>query len=319
MSAVEVRRPIIYLCVSAVLALGSLLVTGAGGTTGAGPPSSSPPPPAPQAACEQIRESLRPVGPLPAPGAMPPGSTMAQIAQRGRLIVAVDQGKYLVGYRNPLTGGLEGSDIDIVRLIAAAIFGDPDRVQYIVVPIADRDKVIERRQVDMVVNTYSVTCARQRKVEYSTAYLAGSQRVLVPAGSGVAEIEDLAGQRVCTSRGSTNEEVLRALPVRLEVVTLPSIADCVVELQRGRVAAVSSEDVILAGLAAQDPQVEVVGRELLSSQYAVGMSPQTPDLVRFVNAVLERARADGTLAASNRRWLSVLDPLPPVAPARYRD
>ena len=244
---------------------------------------------------------------------------MAQIAQRGRLIVAVDQGKYLVGYRNPLTGGLEGSDIDIVRLIAAAIFGDPDRVQYIVVPIADRDKVIERRQVDMVVNTYSVTCARQRKVEYSTAYLAGSQRVLVPAGSGVAEIEDLAGQRVCTSRGSTNEEVLRALPVRLEVVTLPSIADCVVELQRGRVAAVSSEDVILAGLAAQDPQVEVVGRELLSSQYAVGMSPQTPDLVRFVNAVLERARADGTLAASNRRWLSVLDPLPPVAPARYRD
>ena len=46
---------------------------------------------------------------------MPAGSTMAKIAARGRLIAGVDQGKYLVGYRNPITGQLEGSDIDIVR------------------------------------------------------------------------------------------------------------------------------------------------------------------------------------------------------------
>ena len=89
--------------------------------------------------------------------------------------------------------------------------------------------------------------------------MAVSQRLLVPAGSGVREVEDLAGQRVCTSRGSTTEDVLRALPTGLDVITLPGIPDCVVELQRGRVAAVSSDDVMLAGLAAQDPQTEVVG------------------------------------------------------------
>jgi polar amino acid transport system substrate-binding protein len=52
----------------------------------------------------------------------------------------------------------------------------------------------------------------------------------------------------------------------------------------------------------------------------VGMSPGAPDLVRFVNALLERMRADGSLAASNRRWLSgTLDPVPVPPPARYRD
>ncbi len=63
---------------------------------------------------------------------------MAVIAARGRLIAGVDQGKYLVGYRNAITGELEGSDIDVVRQIAAAIFGDPNRVQFVVLNIADR-------------------------------------------------------------------------------------------------------------------------------------------------------------------------------------
>jgi polar amino acid transport system substrate-binding protein len=318
MTNVNASRPVGYLCVAAVLALSSLLVTGGGTSSSDSPPPDVVKPPAAAPSCTQIRESLRPTGPTPAPGAMPASSTMAAIAARGRLIAGVDQGKYLVGYRNPITGELEGSDIDVVRLIAAAIFGDPNRVQFVVLNIADRVGAIERGQVDLVANTFTVTCERQQKVEFSTAYLAASQRVLVPTGSGVTEIEGLAGQRVCTSVGSTTEVVLRALPIGLDIVSLRGIPDCMVELQRGRVAAVSSDDVILAGLAAQDPQTKVVGRPLARALYAVGMSPGAPDFVRFVNAVLERARSDGSLAGSDQRWLRVLNPVPQPAPALYR-
>src|SRR6476469_7784681 len=115
---VNVARPLVYLGVAAAIGLGSLLLP----STGAAPPP---------------------------PGALPAGSTMARIAARGRLIAGVDQGKYLVGYRNPITGQLEGSDIDIVRRIAAAIFGDPDRVQFVVLDIADLVGAIERGQVDL--------------------------------------------------------------------------------------------------------------------------------------------------------------------------
>lgn len=266
-----------------------------------------------------MRDSLRPQGPLPASGAMPTGSTMAKIAARGRLIAGVDQGKYLVGYRNPITGQLEGSDIDIVRQIATAIFGDPNRVQYVVLDIADRAGALNRGQVDLVVNSFSVTCDRQRTVEFSTTYMEATARVLVPVNSGVREVEDLAGKRVCTSAGSTTERMLRALPAHLDVQTLPGIPDCMVELQHGRAAAVSSDDVLLAGLAAQDPQTHVVGRSLLLSDYAVGMRRDAPDLVRFVNGVLERARSDGSLAASDQHWLGRLSPVPQPAPAVYRD
>ena len=74
--------------------------------------------------------SLRP-GPQPAPGAMPPGSTMAAIADRGRLVVGVDQNTYLFGFRDPASGKLTGFDIDIAHEIARALFGDPFLTKWI--------------------------------------------------------------------------------------------------------------------------------------------------------------------------------------------
>jgi polar amino acid transport system substrate-binding protein len=312
---------VVYLGLAGLLALGAALVPD--GSTSPPPAAPAVPaaaaPAAPQPACDQVVDSLRPLGPLPAPGAMPPGSTMATIQQRGRLIAGVDQTKYLVGYRDPLTGELEGTDIDIVRRLARAVFGDPDRVQFIVYDIADRVKAVEQGEVDLVVNNFSVTCARQRSVEFSTPYQLAQQRLLVSVGSGVREVEDLAGRRICTSAGSTTERRLAELAVDVEVVTEVGIPDCVIRMQAGEVDAVSSDDIILAGLAAQDPQTEVVGRALDAAGYAVGMSKGAPDLVRFVNGVLEQGIEDGSLQESYRLWLGdQLDPAPPPAP-RYRD
>jgi polar amino acid transport system substrate-binding protein len=321
---VEIRRPIGYLCVAGVLALVSLLLpTGrsapvppaAAAPASAAPTTGPAPPP-----CTGIRDSLRPAGPLPSPNALPAGSTMAAIAARGRLIAGVDQGKYLSGYRDPQTAELRGFEIDMTRSMAAAILGDPSKVQFVVLDVADRVPALQRGEVDVIVNNFSVTCDRQRSIEFSSAYMTASQRLLVPAGSGVREVEDLRGQRVCASRGSTNERVLRDLGLAVDVVTTRSVPDCIVELERGRVAAVTSDDIILAGLAAQDPQTQVVGRALATGPYAVGMRQDAPDLIRFVNALLERGRADGSLAASYRRWLGgTLDPVPLPPPARYRD
>lgn len=320
---VDVRRPVVVLAVAAVLSLAGAALPSLYGTDSVAvttDDAGTKAPPAKQGECGTIKDSLRPSGPLPSPGAMPSGSTMEKIRQRGRLIAGVDQGKYLLGYRNPQTGQLEGADIDIVRMIAAAILGDPDKVQYVVRDVADRALLIEQGQVDVVVNTFSATCDRQRTVEFSTGYYNATQRLLVPAKSGVDGIEQLAGKKVCTSTGSTTEVVLRKPEYAVDVVTLAGIPHCMVALQQGKVDAVSSDDGILAGMAAQDPQTKVVGRPLANAYYGVGMQPGQPDLVRFVNQLLERDRANGSLAASAQRWLGAqLNPVPPIPSARYRD
>lgn len=325
---VNVRRPTLYLLVAGVLALSTLLIPSGGGAV-AGPQAEVPPPAggpaAPSVPCDTVVDSLRPDGPLPAAGtAVSP--KLDEIRRNGRLVVGVDQSKYLVGFRDPQTGELQGTDIDIVNRIAEAIFGEPGRVRFVVYDVADRVKAVQSKEVDLVVNTLSITCARQQQIEFSSPYLVAQQRIMVARGSGISGVEGLGDKSICTSAGSTTERVLKELPVAtraedpMEVVTEANIADCVIRLQAGQVAAVSTDDIILAGLSAQDPQTEVVGGVLDTTDLGIGISKDHPDLVRFVNAVLEQGRADGSLEASYARWLGgQLNP-PPVAPAaRYRD
>jgi polar amino acid transport system substrate-binding protein len=263
--------------------------------------------------------SLRPTGPLPTPGQMPSGSTMERILRRGRLVAGVDQSSYLFGFRDPSTGAIEGFDIDVVRQVAQAIFGDPDRVQYIVVSSADRVPSLQRGDLDLVASTLTITCDRLRSVAFSTVYYDAGQRILVRRDSGVRGLGDLGGRQVCAAKGSTSIRRVAQAPARPVPVGVEDWGDCLVMLQQGEVDAISTDDAVLAGMVAQDPYTEVVGPRFTDEPYGVGVPQTNEDMVRFVNAVLDRMRADGTWSASYRRWLgAALGPAQPP-PARYRD
>ncbi|MDQ2790218.1 MAG: glutamate ABC transporter substrate-binding protein, partial [Actinomycetota bacterium] len=250
-----------------------------------------------------LRASLRPQGPLPAPGQMPAGSTMARIAQRGDLVVGVLEDTYPFAFREPDLR-LAGFDIDLARDIAGAIFGDRERVVFRPAPEANRFEVLRSGQADLVVASATITCHRREEVDFSTVYFEAGQQVLVNRGSGVTGLGDLGGKRVCAARGSTSLETILAAPARPIPVGADTETDCLMKLQLGEVDAVSTDDTLLAGMAAQDPRTEIVGPRLTEEPYGVAISKGNPDLERFVNAVLERRAADGRWRASYERWLT---------------
>ncbi|WP_435592270.1 glutamate ABC transporter substrate-binding protein [Nocardia sp. bgisy118] len=260
--------------------------------------------------------SLRP-GPLPPPGAMPAGSPMAAIVANGRVRVGVDQNTYLFGFRNPTTNELEGFDIDIAREIARALFGDPNRIELRSVTAEERISALRENKVDLIVRTFSATCERRRDVDFSAVYYRAAQRILAPKNSGIRSSADLGGKRVCVARGTTASGPLFALPKRLTVFGVTNWTDCLAALQQGHVDAISADDPILHGLVAQDRNLEVVGEPIGSGAYAIGVAKGAPELVRFVNAVLERMRADGTWQRIYAAHLSVLGPSPGPPETRY--
>ncbi|MBF9134197.1 glutamate ABC transporter substrate-binding protein [Plantactinospora sp. S1510] len=263
------------------------------------------------------RASLRPSGALPPPGQMPSGTAMARIAQRGRLVVGVDQNSYNFGFRDPLTGQLTGFDIDIARQVARGIFGDPGRIQFRAISSADRIKVVQDGTVDMVVRTMTMNCERWEQVSFSTEYFTAGQRILVTRGSAAKTIQDLHGKKVCAAAGSTSiRKIAEEGTVPVSVVNW---TDCLVLLQQNQVVAVSTDDSILAGLAAQDPNTVVVGPRFSDEPYGVAISKESPELVRFVNGVLAKIRSDGTWGRLYGRWLTSLGPAPSPPVARYRD
>ena len=262
--------------------------------------------------------SLRP-GPQPVPGAMPAGSTMAKIARRGRLIVGVDQDTNLFGFRNPSTGQLEGFDIDIAREIARAIFGDPDRVDLRVVDANERESILESGVVDVVVRTYSITCDRKERVDFSTAYYYANQKILAVKGSGIDSAESLGGKRVCAVSGTTSLTKLSRLRPEPTVFSADTWTDCLVMLQQGQIDAISTDDSVLAGLQQQDPNLVIGPADIGKEPYGVGVNRNNPDLVRFVNGVLDRLRVDGTWQRLYDRWLQSLGPSPGPPAPRYQD
>ncbi|MFD9697919.1 glutamate ABC transporter substrate-binding protein [Lentzea sp. NPDC059081] len=280
-------------------------------TVTAAPSSSAAPAPS----CDATA-SLRP-GVLPPAGQMPAGSTMERILQRGRVIAGVDQNSYLMGFRNSFTGEIEGFDVDVARQIAKALFGDEKKVQFKVVTSAERIPMLKSGAVDVVVRTMTITCDRLKEVDFSQVYYQAGQRVLVRRNSGIGGVEGLADRKVCVAAGSTSlgNVVTRAKTT----VSVPNWTDCLVMLQQGQTDAISTDDTILAGLAAQDPYTEVVGSRFTDESYGVGIPKGQEDLVRFVNGVLERMRADGTWRGIYDRWLSRLGPAPTPPVGRYRD
>ena len=91
---------------------------------------------------------------------------------------------------------------------------------------------------------------------------------------------------------------------------------CLVMFQQGKVDAITGDDTVLAGLAAQDPYAKVTKAPAFSNEpYGLGMPKNDPNFVRFVNKVLEDAKADGRWKAAYDRWLAeALGPAP--APPR---
>jgi polar amino acid transport system substrate-binding protein len=253
---------------------------------------------------------------------MPAGSWMAHIQAQGYLQVGVDQNTYLWGYRDPATGELTGFDIDVLRLISQAIFGSPDDIRPTIVPNADRVAAVQSGEVDVVAETMTINCEREQSVDFSTVYYEAGQRILVPVNSAISGPQDLGGKRVCATKGSTSLQNLVApsMPAHIQTWAVDNETDCLVLLQQGQVDAVSTDDAILEGLAAQDPNTRIVGPAFTQEPYGLAISKAHPDFTSFVNGVLATARADGAWAAMYSKWLGPFTggvvPLPPAATYR---
>ena len=246
--------------------------------------------------------SLRPPATLPAPGAMPAGSYMAEIQRRGYLIAGVDQNTLLFAYFNPLDRQPEGFEIDLLHQLSQAIFGDPNKVVFKVITTAQRIPEVQGGSVDAVVDAVTMTCSRAQLVDFSAEYFHADQKLLVPLNSPIHGIDDLTGKRVCATKGSTSLDNIKQDAPKAILVPVTQRTDCLVALQQGRVDAVTSDDSILLGFRAQDPYTRIVGGGFSPQPYGIAINKAHPDFVRFINGVLARIEADGTWRQIYRRW-----------------
>ena len=296
----------------------------AAATTSAAPTTAAPTPAAskcnPVPAGFNPLQTYDPLPSLPASGALT--GRLAEIRARGYLIAGVSADTLLMGARNPLTGQIEGFDIDLVHEIAKAILGDAAKVQLVVITAGQRQSFLVNRTVDIVVRNMTMNCARwlDWPIAFSAEYYHSGQKVLVRKGSTATSLDDLAAAKakVCAPTGTTSLAKLQEFVAKGVVpFTADTHTGCLLHFQQAKVDAITGDDTVLAGLATQDPYAVVPAQTAITAEpYGVGFNSEDKVFVQYVNRLLETMKADGRWKASYDRWLapSLGDaPTPPAA------
>ncbi len=228
-------------------------------------------------------------------------STVSGATPDGKLTIGISFDQPGLGFRDG--DSYSGFDVDTATYVAAALGVPKENITWVRADPADREKVLEDGDVDLVFSTYSITDERKKVVDFAGPYFVAHQDLLVRRNeTDITGPETLDGRVLCSVTGTTSSQYIKDNYLgRITLTEYPRYSDCVAALDNSEVDAVTTDDVILAGFAAQDQykgKLKVVGKGFTDELYGVGIPKGDGDRVAQVNEALRQYVADGSWKAS---------------------
>ncbi|MFD4959232.1 glutamate ABC transporter substrate-binding protein [Microbacterium sp. NPDC058389] len=213
--------------------------------------------------------------------------TFDAITERGTVKVGVKEDQPGLGYLDPTTGERTGFDVDVARWIAASLGFDEEQIEFQPIASANREQAIVNGDIDYYVGTYSITDKRKEQISFAGPYFITGQGLLVAADNDTIDGPDslTADMVVCSATGSTSIQRIKDLGTA-QTKEYDTYSACVEDLKNGQVDAVTTDEAILIGYAAQDPDnLKVVGDVFSEERYGVGLAKGDTALQEFINTM----------------------------------
>lgn len=191
-----------------------------------------------------------------------------------------------------------GFDVDVATYVAEKLGYSADQIEFVEAQSANRETMLENEQVDMIFATYSITDERDEVVDFAGPYFVAGQDLLIrseDAGT-ITGPESLNGLNLCSVSGSTSaQRVKEEYAENTQLIEVGGYSECIVQLVQGTVDAVTTDDIILAGLAADEGSgaLQVVGNPFSEENYGVGLPPGSP-LCPDIQEALQMMFDDGS-------------------------
>jgi glutamate transport system substrate-binding protein len=192
-----------------------------------------------------------------------------------------------------------GFDVDTATYVAKALGVPEQGITWVEAQPADREKLLADGSADLIFSTYSITEARRQQVDFAGPYFVAHQDLLIRRNDEeITGPDTLNGKTLCSVTGTTSAQLVKErYKGKITLQELPQFSDCVTKLADGDIDAVTTDDVILAGYAAQKQyrgRLRLVGKGFSDEIYGVGVKKGNTELVTKVNAALRQYIADGS-------------------------
>jgi glutamate transport system substrate-binding protein len=203
------------------------------------------------------------------------------------VVIGVKNDQPGLGYEDAISGERTGFDVDIARWIAASLGFDEDKIEYVTIPSANREQALINGDIDYYVGTYSITDKRKESIDFAGPYFLTGQGLLVAADDdSINGPDDLSGKIVCSVTGSTPLQRIRDEYSPGDTVEYETYTQCLEQLRAGSVDAVTTDQAILAGYVAQEPDAFKIAGEVFSEErYGVGLAKGDTALQEHINTL----------------------------------
>lgn len=206
-----------------------------------------------------------------------------------------------IGFKK--SGTYVGFDVDVAKYIAKELGYSEDQIVWKESPSKQREAMLQNGDVDIIVASYSITDARKNTVSFAGPYFVAGQDLLVRKDeTNINGPEDLNGKRLCSVTGSTSAIVIKEkFSSKVQLMQQPGYAECATALFSGIVDAVTTDDIILAGLAtASRGRLKLVGKPFTAEYYGIGIKKGNKKLAKRINEALKDMIKNGS-------WKRALD------------
>ncbi|MFJ3788635.1 glutamate ABC transporter substrate-binding protein [Kitasatospora sp. NPDC090091] len=222
----------------------------------------------------------------------------------GKITVGIKFDQPGIGLKTP-DGTYTGFDVDVATYIAKQLGYQPDDIVWKEAKSADRETLLQRGDVDFIAASYSITPAREEKVDFAGPYLLAHQDVLIRADDdSIQKPEDLNDKKLCSVTGSTSaQNVKTRIAPNAQLQEYGGYSECLTGLENKVIDALTTDDSILAGYAAQ-PQFKgkfkLGGFKMSNENYGIGVQ-EGSELKAKINTALEQMVQDGSWDAAVKK------------------
>ncbi|MFB6632902.1 glutamate ABC transporter substrate-binding protein [Streptomyces sp. NPDC056362] len=219
----------------------------------------------------------------------------------GKITIGIKFDQPGIGLKTP-DGTYTGFDVDVAKYVAKQLGHDPSDIVWKEAKSADRETLLQRGDVDFIAASYSITPKRAEKVDFAGPYLLAHQDVLIRADDdSIKKPSDLNNKKLCSVTGSTSaQNVKDKIAPDAQLQEYGGYSECLTGLENGVIDAVTTDDSILAGYAAQPEfkgKFKLGGFKMSNENYGIGVQKGS-DLKAEINKALEKMVADGSWQAA---------------------